>query len=46
LKITPSTQPERGGPLRLRRALRPHIVFFGEIPLEMDRIQREIAKAR
>ncbi len=22
--------------------LRPHIVFFGEIPLEMDRIQREI----
>jgi NAD-dependent deacetylase len=25
--------------------LRPHIVFFGEIPLEMDRIQSEIAKA-
>jgi len=25
--------------------LRPHIVFFGEIPLEMDRIQEEIAKA-
>jgi NAD-dependent deacetylase len=25
--------------------LRPHIVFFGEIPLEMDRIQGEIAKA-
>jgi NAD-dependent deacetylase len=25
--------------------LRPHIVFFGEIPLEMDRIQREIAKS-
>ncbi len=25
--------------------LRPHIVFFGEIPLEMDRIQREIARA-
>ncbi|HEY1767750.1 MAG TPA: NAD-dependent deacylase [Terracidiphilus sp.] len=25
--------------------LRPHIVFFGEIPLEMERIQREIAKA-
>jgi NAD-dependent deacetylase len=25
--------------------LRPHIVFFGEIPLEMDRIEREIAKA-
>ena len=25
--------------------LRPHIVFFGEIPLEMDRIQREIEKA-
>jgi len=24
--------------------LRPHIVFFGEIPLEMDRIQREISK--
>jgi NAD-dependent deacetylase len=23
--------------------LRPHIVFFGEIPLEMDRIQREIS---
>jgi NAD-dependent deacetylase len=25
--------------------LRPHIVFFGEIPLEMDRIQREITRA-
>jgi NAD-dependent deacetylase len=25
--------------------LRPHIVFFGEIPLELDRIQGEIAKA-
>lgn len=25
--------------------LRPHIVFFGEIPLEMDRIQREIGRA-
>jgi NAD-dependent deacetylase len=25
--------------------LRPHIVFFGEIPLEMDRIQKEIQKA-
>jgi NAD-dependent deacetylase len=25
--------------------LRPHIVFFGEIPLEMDRIQQEIEKA-
>jgi NAD-dependent deacetylase len=25
--------------------LRPHIVFFGEIPLGMDRVQREIAKA-
>ena len=25
--------------------LRPHIVFFGEIPLEMDCIQREISKA-
>lgn len=25
--------------------LRPHIVFFGEIPLEMDRIQREIDQA-
>lgn len=25
--------------------LRPHIVFFGEIPLEMDRIQDEIAAA-
>ena len=24
--------------------LRPHIVFFGEMPLEMDRIQREIAR--
>ncbi|MGA3134741.1 MAG: NAD-dependent deacylase [Terracidiphilus sp.] len=24
--------------------LRPHIVFFGEIPLEMDRIQEEIGK--
>lgn len=25
--------------------LRPHIVFFGEIPLEMDRIQQEISRA-
>jgi NAD-dependent deacetylase len=25
--------------------LRPHIVFFGEIPLEMDRIQRDIDRA-
>lgn len=25
--------------------LRPHIVFFGEVPLEMDRIEREISKA-
>jgi NAD-dependent deacetylase len=25
--------------------LRPHIVFFGEIPLEMDRIQQEINRA-
>jgi NAD-dependent deacetylase len=25
--------------------LRPHIVFFGEIPLEMERIEREIEKA-
>lgn len=25
--------------------LRPHIVFFGEMPLDMDRIQREINKA-
>lgn len=24
--------------------LRPHIVFFGEIPLEMDRIQRELSR--
>jgi NAD-dependent deacetylase len=25
--------------------MRPHVVFFGEIPLEMERIQAEIAKA-
>jgi len=25
--------------------LRPHIVFFGEIPLEMDRIEREISRS-
>ncbi|MGH9605307.1 MAG: SIR2 family NAD-dependent protein deacylase [Terracidiphilus sp.] len=25
--------------------MRPHIVFFGEVPLEMDRIQEEIARA-
>lgn len=25
--------------------MRPHIVFFGEIPLEMERIEREIARA-
>ena len=24
--------------------IRPHIVWFGEMPLEMDRIQREIAR--
>jgi len=24
--------------------MRPHIVFFGEVPLEMDRIQREISR--
>jgi NAD-dependent deacetylase len=26
--------------------LRPHIVFFGEMPLEMQRIEREIARAK
>ena len=26
-------------------SIRPHIVWFGEIPLQMDRIQREIARA-
>lgn len=25
--------------------LRPHIVFFGEVPLEMERLEREIAQA-
>jgi NAD-dependent deacetylase len=25
--------------------MRPHIVFFGEVPLEMERIEQEIAKA-
>jgi NAD-dependent deacetylase len=25
--------------------MRPHIVFFGEVPLEMGRIQQEIEKA-
>ncbi len=25
--------------------MRPHIVFFGEMPLEMDRIQDEVHKA-
>jgi NAD-dependent deacetylase len=25
--------------------LRPHIVFFGEIPLDMPRIEREIAES-
>jgi NAD-dependent deacetylase len=33
------------GRCRCGGRLRPHIVFFGEIPYEMDRIQREIAKA-
>lgn len=33
------------GHCRCGARLRPHIVFFGEIPLEMDRIQREIARA-
>jgi len=28
-----------------RGRIRPHIVWFGEIPLEMDRIQREINRA-
>jgi NAD-dependent deacetylase len=27
------------------RRLRPHIVFFGEIPYEMDRIQEQISKS-
>ena len=31
--------------MRVRGAVRPHIVFFGEIPLEMPRIEREIARA-
>ena len=26
--------------------MRPHIVFFGEMPLEMGRIQREINRAK
>jgi len=33
------------GRCRCGGRLRPHIVFFGEIPLEMGRIQAEIAKA-
>jgi NAD-dependent deacetylase len=33
------------GRCRCGARLRPHIVFFGEIPLEMERIQREIARA-
>jgi NAD-dependent deacetylase len=37
-------QAEVGGCICGAR-LRPHIVFFGEVPLEMDRIQREIARA-
>jgi NAD-dependent deacetylase len=33
------------GRCRCGGLLRPHIVFFGEIPLGLDRIQREIEKA-
>ena len=33
------------GRCRCGGRLRPNIVFFGEIPLEMDRIQREIGRA-
>ncbi|MGC1461073.1 MAG: NAD-dependent deacylase [Terracidiphilus sp.] len=33
------------GRCRCGGRLRPHIVFFGEIPYEMDRIQQQIAKA-
>jgi NAD-dependent deacetylase len=33
------------GHCRCGGRLRPHIVFFGEIPLEMDCIQQQIAKA-
>ena len=33
------------GRCRCGARLRPHIVFFGEIPLEMERIQREFARA-
>jgi NAD-dependent deacetylase len=33
------------GRCRCGGRLRPHIVFFGEIPLEMERIEREIARA-
>ena len=41
LKITPSTRAwTKWGAARAARRLRPHIVFFGEIPLEMERIQR------
>jgi NAD-dependent deacetylase len=36
---------EEVGRCRCGARLRPHIVFFGEIPLEMDRIQREIDKS-
>jgi len=33
------------GHCRCGGRLRPHIVFFGEIPLQMDRIQHEIERA-
>ena len=46
LRITPYTRAwTKWGAAHAAARLRPHIVFFGEIPLEMDRIQREIAKA-
>lgn len=34
------------GRCRCGGRMRPHIVFFGEMPLEMDRIQDEIGKAK
>ena len=37
-------EPAHASPHHPRGRLRPHIVWFGEIPLEMERIERALAR--